>query len=91
MFDNQVWFLNNAQYHGDQSSEWVGNRSYNNKLVGANVTLSGETLKEWQASDPATHDVGSTYLNTPISTQATQILAAARALLAPVMARSGRK
>lgn len=85
MFDNQVWFVDNAHYHDDKAGEWVGNRSYNNKLVGLNITVGGESLKQWQAADPATNDVGSTYTNTPISTQAAEIMAAARALLSPVM------
>eukprot|EP00035_Acanthoeca_spectabilis_P019901 m.430160 g.430160 ORF g.430160 m.430160 type:complete len:990 (+) comp17121_c0_seq1:2833-5802(+) len=85
MFDNQVWFVDNAHYHDDKAGEWVGNRSYNNKLVGLNITVGGESLKQWQAADPATNDVGSTYTNTPISTQAAEVIAAARALLSPVM------
>lgn len=45
------------------------------------ITLSGKTLAEWQAMDPATNDVGSTYLNVPTSTQGPEIIAAARKLL----------
>mmetsp|Transcript_6753 Transcript_6753/g.20057 ORF Transcript_6753/g.20057 Transcript_6753/m.20057 type:complete len:924 (-) Transcript_6753:1392-4163(-) len=87
MFDNTVFFVNGAHYHSTTGG-WVGKRAYNNKLVGENITTAdGKTLEQWQAADPANNDVGSTYTNTPIATQATQILAAARTLLAPVLQR----
>ena len=50
--------------------------------MGANITLSGMSLAQWQAMDPATNDVGSTYLNVPIAKQGPEIIAAARKLLA---------
>ena len=83
MFDNEVWFVDNARYHdGSKSSGWVGKNAYNNKLVGTNITMAnGETLDEWKAEDPKTHDVGSTYLNVPISGQSAAIISAARHLL----------
>ena len=40
-----------------------------------------ETLAEWQAMDPTVNDVGSTYKNVPVRTQAAEIIAAARKLL----------
>ena len=39
------------------------------------------TLAEWQALDPTVNDVGSTYKNVPVRTQAAEIIAAARKLL----------
>jgi hypothetical protein len=39
------------------------------------------TLKEWQAQNPSVNDVGSTYLDVATSTQASEIIAAARKLL----------
>ena len=80
MFDNSVWFVDNAQYHG-VSSGWTGKKAYNNKLVGKNVTLDHMALAQWQAKDPSVNDVGSTYKNVPISTQSSEIIAAARLLL----------
>ena len=80
MFDNQVWFTDHAQYHGTNSG-WTGKRAYDNALVGANITLDNLTLAEWQAMNPAVNDVGSTYKNVPVRTQAAEIIAAARKLL----------
>ena len=80
MFDNQVWFADHAQYHGTNSG-WTGKRAYDNALVGANITLDNLTLAEWQAMDPTVNDVGSTYKNVPVRTQAAEIIAAARKLL----------
>jgi hypothetical protein len=71
-----------VRYHPPTKGEWVGKRSYDNHLVGANITLSGMSLAQWQAMDPATNDVGSTYLNVPIAKQGPEIIAAARKLLA---------
>ena len=79
-FDNKVWFVDNAAYHGTQAGEWVGKRAYNNALVGLNVTMSGKTLEQWQAMNPQ-NDVGSTYKDVSVSTQADEIIAAARQLL----------
>jgi hypothetical protein len=83
MYDNKVWFTDNAQYHNDDSTAWVGNRSYNNALVGLNVTMGGknEDLQDWQNKNPEVNDVGSTYQNVKISTEAAKIIAAARELL----------
>ena len=87
MFDNKVFFKDNAAYHNAYAGEWVGNRSYNNALVGLNITLAGTgtpgyvTLEQWQAADPAHNDVGSTYKAAAIATQSAEIMAAARALL----------
>ena len=39
------------------------------------------TLAQWQAMDPAENDVGSTYEDVSVSTQADEIIAAARELL----------
>jgi hypothetical protein len=61
-FDLQVWFTDNATYHSDNPTAWVGDRAYNNHLVGSNNRLSGSkqlTLAEWQALN-STYDVGST-------------------------------
>ena len=80
MFDNQVWFADHAQYHGTNSG-WTGKRAYDNALVGANITMDNLTLAEWQALDPTVNDVGSTYKNVPVRTQAAEIIAAARKLL----------
>ena len=67
--------------HGTAKGEWVGKRCFNNTLVGLNVTLDGKTLAQWQAMDPAENDVGSTYKDVSVSTQADEIIAAARELL----------
>ena len=83
MFDNKVFFVDGATYHGASATWWIGKRAYNNALVGRDIMLRGGklTLAQWQAQDPATHDVGSTYTNRSISTQAKEIIAAARELL----------
>ena len=83
MFDNQVWFADGASYHSAQAAQgWTGKRAYGNALVGLNVTMAGRgTLEQWQAQDPAVNDVGSSYLDVPTSTQAAEIIAAARKLL----------
>ena len=86
MFDNRVWFQSGGQYHGDTG--WTGNRSYNNHLVGQNVKLStGETLSKWQAQSPKVNDVGTTYRDVDIATQAAEMQAAARDVLQSVLAR----
>ena len=46
-----------------------------------NITMDNLTLAEWQALDPTVNDVGSTYKNVPVRTQAAEIIAAARKLL----------
>jgi hypothetical protein len=83
MYDNQVWFVNGANYHsGEEEQGWTGKRAYRNALAGLNVTMAGHgTLKEWQAQNPSVNDVGSTYLDVATSTQASEIIAAARKLL----------
>ena len=86
MFNNQIWFVDDTKYHPPTKGEWVGKRAYGNHLVGANITLDGPhasiTLAQWQAMDPATNDVGSTYLNVSIAKQGPEMIAAARKLLA---------
>eukprot|EP01043_Picozoa_sp_COSAG02_P012331 COSAG02_NODE_474_length_21578_cov_225.787746_19_plen_95_part_00 len=67
--------------HGTSKGEWVGKRCNHNSLVGLNITLDGMTLAQWQALDPAVNDVGSTYKDVSISTQADEIIIAARKLL----------
>lgn len=67
--------------HGTSKDQWVGKRCNHNSLVGLNVTLDGMTLAQWQALDPAVNDVGSTYKDVSISTQADEIIIAARKLL----------
>ena len=83
MLDNKVFFVDGATYHGASETWWIGKRAHNNALVGRDIMLRGGklTLAQWQAQDPATHDVGSTYTNRSISTQAKEIIAAARELL----------
>jgi hypothetical protein len=83
MFDNQVWFVDHSTYHSaDSRSGWTGKRAYNNALFGLDTTMAGNgTLAEWQAKNPKVNDVGSTYKNVAIATQAKPILAAARKLL----------
>ena len=86
MWSNRVWFQDKGQYHGTQG--WTGKRAYDNHLVGLNVTLAdGEapTLAEWQAKNPSKNDVGSTYSDVDIRTQAAQIMEAAKDVLAPVL------
>lgn len=73
--------MDGAQYHPTVAGEWVGKRAYDNKLVGLNVSLSGKTLKQWQAENPGQNDVGSTYNDVATSTQTAEIIAAARKLL----------
>ena len=51
------------------------------RVVGPFVQLDNLTLAEWQALDPTVNDVGSTYKNVPVRTQAAEIIAAARKLL----------
>jgi|EP01047_Picozoa_sp_COSAG01_P027988 putative alpha-1,2-mannosidase len=80
MFDNEVFFVDHAHYHGTKSG-WTGKRAYGNALVGAGITLDNLTLAQWQALDPAVNDVGSTYKDVAIHTQAAEIIAAARKLL----------
>jgi hypothetical protein len=88
MFDNRVWFMPKAQYHGSSTKQWTGNRSYSNQLFGQGITLNGgETLAKWQAADPKVNDVGSTYSDVDVSTQAGAIMAAARDVLASVLTR----
>jgi len=86
MFNNHVFLVDNTRYHPPTPGEWVGKRAYGNHLVGANITLDGPhaniTLTQWQSMDPATNDVGSTYLDVPIAKQGPEIIAAARKLLA---------
>ena len=86
MFDNKIWFMDRATYHSTQG--WTGNRSHNNALVGSGITLSEgkETLAQWQAKDPKVNDVGSTYLDKSTSTQSSEIILAAREVLASVLA-----
>jgi len=91
MYDNKVWFVDGAVYHAACTGQkrggdaWVGKTAYNNALVGLNITLAGckgtMSLAEWQAMDPTKNDVGSTYADDRIATQAAQIIAAARELL----------
>ena len=45
------------------------------------ATQGTMSLAEWQAMDPTKNDVGSTYADDRIATQAAQIIAAARELL----------
>ena len=45
------------------------------------AALDGKTLAQWQAMDPAENDVGSTYKDVSVGTQADEIIAAARELL----------
>jgi hypothetical protein len=98
MFDNRVWFMPKATYHGSgaagSSNSWAGNRSYGNQLFGQGIRLHpagrgvvGDTLAQWQAADPKVNDVGSTYSDVDISTQASGIMAAARDVLASVLTR----
>lgn len=49
MFDNQVWFVDDAVYHPSTKGEWVGKRSYGNKLVGLNVSTQAVILGMNQA------------------------------------------
>ena len=49
MFDNKVWFTDGAQYHKDDSTAWVGNRSYNNALVGFNVSMVRDVRRNFLA------------------------------------------
>lgn len=87
MFSNKVWFaVPGAQAHNDGLDEWVGNRSYDNHFVGINVRIGRhDSLAQWQALNPSLNDVNSTSLNVSISTQAAEIMAAARELLAPIL------
>jgi hypothetical protein len=92
MFDNRVWFMPDAkcEYHGEKG--WTGNRSYGNQLFGQGITLNGgETLAKWQAADPTVNDVGSTYTDINVSTQSSEIMAAARDVLASVLAKRGEE
>jgi len=84
MFDNRVWFMKGALYHGEQG--WTGNRSHDNHLVGLDLTLSGgESLADWQKKNPSLNDVGTTYESKDIATQHVEIMAAAREVLASVL------
>lgn len=68
--------------HNVAKGQWVGKKCFNNTLVGLNIKLDGNlTLAQWQAMDPAQNDVGSTYKDVSVSTQADEIIAAARELL----------
>ena len=82
MHDNIVVFQSgHRQYHDCQAWHATNNSLYGDGVViqGNSCTGKNYTLEEWQAVDPANHDVGSKYSTTYPS--GAEIVAMARAVI----------